>query len=183
MTPAQALAFANGLRKNVTAGGRRWTQWPRGASDLAQVVAAIDAIGQRLQAVAATAGEDDANVAAGIADLRAILEWTTYQAASIATARALGVARKTRTFAERFGLLADPAANLSILVESEDSLIENVRTKNAYMEALAQRHPHLELPRPLVEVELLLQKADRAPGRLGLIQRLKESAKANPRER
>jgi len=173
---AKALAFANGLRKNVAVAGRRWTQWPRGANDLARVVACIERIQQRLQQPA-TLAEGDAAVAACIADLRAVLEWTTYQSASLATARALIVARKTRTFAERFGVLDNPAARLSVLVDSEESLIENVRVKNDYMQAIAERHPHLELPQPLVSVESLAPKAERKPGKLALIQQLMKSAK------
>ena len=41
---AKAAAFANGLRKNVTAAGRRWAQWPGGAKNLAAVIASIDDI-------------------------------------------------------------------------------------------------------------------------------------------
>ncbi len=173
----KALAFANGLRRNVAvAGARRWTQWPRGANDLAQVAACIERIAQRLQQPQ-TLAEGDAAVAGCIADLRAVLEWTTYQSASIATARALIVARKTRTFAERFGVLDNPAARLSVLVDSEESLIENVRVKNDYMKAIAERHPHLELPPPLVDVESLAPRAERKPGKLALIQQLMKSAK------
>jgi hypothetical protein len=90
---AKAVAFANGLRRSISASGRRWTQWPGGANDLAVVLGCIDAIALRLRAVPAQAG--DAGVAACIADLRAVLEWATYQSASVATARALLVARKT----------------------------------------------------------------------------------------
>ena len=73
---AKAVAFANGLRKSVTAAGRRWTQWPGGAQDLAAVLACIDVILQRLKTE-----EGAAAIAASVADLRAILEWTTYQSA------------------------------------------------------------------------------------------------------
>jgi hypothetical protein len=169
---AKVVAFANGLRKNITVAGRRWTQWPGGARDLARVLAGIDGIQQRLHTE-----DGEAAIAACIGDLRAILEWTTYQSASLATARALVVARKTRTFAERFGLLDNPAARLSILVDSEESLIENVRVKNDYMKAIAERHPHIDLPGPLVSVESLAPKIAKKPGRLDLIQQLTKSAK------
>jgi hypothetical protein len=173
---AKVIAFANGLRKNIAVAGRRWTQWPRGAADLAVVIARIDGIQERLK-MPLTADEADAAMAACLSDLRAILEWTTYQSASLATARALIVARKTRAFAERFGLLEDPAARLSVLVDSEGSLIENVRLKNEYMEAIAERNSHLELPRPLVIVESLMPKIEPKTGKLALIQQLMKSAK------
>jgi hypothetical protein len=173
---ARALAFANGLRKNTANAGRRWSQWPGGTNDLATVLARIDGIAQRLQALK-TAQDAQPAIAECFAGLRAILEWTTYQSASVATARALLMARKTRTFAERFGLLEDPAARLSILTDSEASLIENVRTKNDYMAAIAARHPQLELPRPLVDVDGLAPKVEKAPGKLALIQQLMKSAK------
>jgi len=150
----KASAFANGLRKNTTGAGKRWIQWPGGANDLAQVVAVIDGIQLRL-AQAPNADDREGAVAECISDLRAVLEWTTYQSASVATARAVAFARKTRAFAERFGLLDGPAAGLALLTDSETALIENVRTKNAYMLALAERCPHLELPRPLVDAEVL----------------------------
>lgn len=173
---SKALAFANGLRKNITAAGRRWAQRSGGASDLAQVIASVDGIVQRLQAAPASP-EGEAAVAACISDLRAVLEWTTYQSAALQTAQALTVARKTRAFAERFGLLENPAASLSLLTESEESLIENVRAKNEYMTALAARHPHLAFPAPLVRVESLMPSAPRPAGRLDLIQKLMKSAK------
>jgi len=173
---AKVFAFANGLQKNIAASGRRWKQWPGGANDLAIVLACIDAVRQRLQA-SPSAQADAATIAAAIADLRAILEWSTYQSGSIATAQALNVARKTRAFAERFGVLDDPAARLSILVDSEESLIENVRTKNDYMVTIAERHPHLGLPRPLVAVESLAPKVERPTGKLDLIQQLMKSTK------
>jgi hypothetical protein len=173
---AKAGAFANGLQKNIAVTGRRWSQWPGGADQLAHVIGCIDWIRQRL-ASAPGAEEGQAAVAACIADLRAILEWATYQSAALATARALGVARKTRVFAEQFGLLDNPAARLSVLVDSEESLIENVRTKNDYMQAIAERHPQLSLPRPLVSAESLAPKVEKKPGRLDLIQQLKKGAK------
>lgn len=173
---AKVFAFANGLQKNLVVSGRRWKQWPRGAEDLAVVLACIDGVRQRLQQ--SPNAQDDAGViAAAIVDLRAILEWTTYQATSIATARALIVARKTRAYAERFGVLDNPAARLSILADSEESLIENVRTKNDYMLAIAERHAHLGLPRPLVVVESLAPKIEKPTGKLDLIQQLMRSAK------
>ncbi len=172
----KAIAFANGLRKSIAASGRRWSQFPGGANDLAAVIAAIDSVAQRLQA--APAGEEDgALLAQCIAELRAILEWTTYQSASIATAKALATARKTRAFAQRFGLLDDPAAGLGVLMDSEESLIENVRLKNEYMETLARKYPHLDLPRPLVRLESLAPKVEKKPGKLDLIQQLTKSAK------
>jgi hypothetical protein len=172
---ARAVAFANGLRKSISASGRRWTQWPGGANDLAVVLGCIDAVAQRLGAIPAEGG--DADVAACIADLRAVLEWSTYQSASIQTAQALRVARKTRTFAERLGVLDNPAARLSILVDSEESLIENVQTKNNYMLTIAQKHPHLGLPRPLVRIESLTPKAEKKPSTLDFIQQLRKNAK------
>jgi hypothetical protein len=173
---AKAVAFANGLQKSISVSGKRWAQWPGGADTLAHVIGCIDWLRQRL--TAASGAEDGAAlVAACIADLRAILEWTTYQSAALATARALRVARKTRAFAEQFGLIDNPAARLSVLVDSEESLIENVRTKNDYMQAIATRHPQLSLPRPLVSVESLAPKIEKKPGRLDLIQQLKKGAK------
>jgi hypothetical protein len=169
---AKAIAFAGGLHKNVAVTGRRWTSWPGGAEALAHVTGCIDWIRGRLQAAA---NADD--VTACVADLRAILEWTTYQSAALATARALGVARKTRAFAEEFGLLANPAARLSVLVDSEESLIENVRVKNDYMVAISERNSHLALPRPLVSVDSLAPKAPKKPGRLDMIAQLKKAAK------
>jgi hypothetical protein len=168
------LAFAGGLRKSVATSGKRWAQWPGGAGDLAVLLSIVEQIQQRLQSAAE---DDEAAVAAGIADLRAILEWTTYQSVSIQTARALQMARKTRDFAERFGLLDNPAARLSVLVDSEESLLENVQTKNDYMRALAAKHPHLGLPEPLVKPASLAPKVKRQPSRLELIAQLKKSAK------
>jgi hypothetical protein len=173
---AKALAFANGLQKNIANTGRRWKQWPNGPRDLAAVLVAIDGIRQRLEQLR-YAEEGTAAVAACIAELRAILEWTTYQSASIATAQALIIARKTRAFAERFGILNDPAARLSILADSEESLIENVRIKNDYMLAIAERQPQLGLPRPLVVLESLAPKIEKKPGKLDQIQQLTKSAK------
>jgi hypothetical protein len=168
---ARAVAFANGLRKSITASGRRWTQWPGGANDLAVVLGCIDAVALRLKSVPA----GDAEVAACIADLRAVLEWSTYQSASVATAQALRVARKTRTFAERLGVLDNPAARLSILVDSEESLIENVQTKNDYMRRIAEKHPELGLPQPLVRAESLAPKAEKRPSTLDFIQQMRKN--------
>jgi hypothetical protein len=173
---AKVFAFANGLQKNLALSGRRWKHWPRGADDLATVLACIEGVRQRL-GPSPSAQDDAATVAVAIADLRAILEWTTYQSTSIATARALLVARKTRAYAERFGVLDNPAARLSILVDSEASLIENVRTKNEYMIVIAERHPHLGLPQPLVVPESLVPKNAKPTGKLDLIQQLMKSAK------
>jgi hypothetical protein len=173
---AKALAFANGLRRNVTAAGRRWSQWPGGAHTLAIVNGCIDAIQLRLQD-SLSAGSDEADVAACIADLRTVLEWTMYQSSSLATARAIVFARKIRAFAKRFGLVDERVSGLTTLAESEESLIENVETKNGYMIALAERSPHLGLPQPLVSVESLAPKVEKPPGRLALIQQLTKNAK------
>lgn len=161
----------------MTASGRRWAQWPGGARDLNAVVSCIDGVGQRL-AVLQNSDEGDAAVAACVADLRAILEWSTYQSASIATARALLFARKTRAFADRLGIFG-PASTQSILdSDSESSLMENVQTKNDYMQALAQRHPHLGLPAPLVRPESLAPRPAKMPGKLDLIQQLTKKKKS-----
>lgn len=173
---AKAIAFANGLQKNIAVTGRRWAQWPGGAARLAHLIGCIDWIRQRLQS-APGADNGEAAVAECVSDLRAILEWATYQSAALATARALGVARKTRVFAEQFGLLDNPAARLSVLVDSEESLIGNVRAKNDYMQAIAERCPQLSLPRPLVSVESLAPKTEKKPGRLDLIAQLKKGVK------
>jgi hypothetical protein len=173
---AKALALANGLRKRTIAVGRRWSSRPGGARDVATIVGCIDRIHGRLQAVPDTEA-GDADVAGLSGDLRTILEWTAYQSASVATAQALTIARKTRAFAERFGLFDDPASRLSVLLDSEQSLIENVRTKNEYMRTLAQQHPHLGLPPPLVNEAALAPRVQRKPGRLDLIQLLMKSIK------
>jgi len=178
----KAVAFANGLRKNIAVSGRQWARWPRGSNDLAKLLACIDSIQQRLQA-SLNADEGEAVVAACVSDLRAILEWTMYQSASIATARAVLNARKTRAFAERFGLLENQATSLSRLLDSEDSLVENVRTKNDYMRTLAEQHPHLGLPQPLVDTESLTRTIAKKPGKLALIQQLIQSTKGDPRKR
>jgi hypothetical protein len=173
---AKALALANGLRKRTIAVGRRWSARPGGSKDVAKIVACIDGIERRLQTVPDTE-DGDADVAALSGDLRVILEWTAYQSASVATAQALTIARKTRAFAERFGLFDDPASRLSVLLDSEQSLIENVRTKNDYMRTLALQNPHLGLPQPLVNEASLAPRVARKPGRLDLIQLLMKSTK------
>jgi len=173
---AKAVAFANGLRKSVANSGRRWAQWPGGANDLALVLGIIDGVQQYLQS-SFGADEGEAAVAAGVADLRAVLEWSTYQSASLATARALLFARKTRTFAERVGLIAGSVPSLDALADSEESLIENVRVKNDYMIAIAARHSHLGLPAPLVSLGSLAPKVAKPPGRLDLIQQLMKQKK------
>jgi hypothetical protein len=45
------------------------------------------------------------------------------------------------------------------------------------MQAIAERHPHLEFPRPLVGLESLAPKIERKTGKLDLIQQLMKSAK------
>ncbi len=173
---AKANAFANGLRKSIAATSRRWSQFPRGASDLELVLSRIDRIQQRLAGV--TADDGAPIVAAAIADLRAILEWSTYQSASIAAARAVQVARKTRSFAGRLGLVDDPETSLPQLTKSEDALIENVQIKNDYMLAIAAKNPHLGFPAPLVTMEsLATPPAKAAPGKLDLIQQLMKTRK------
>jgi hypothetical protein len=161
---AKAAAFANGLRKSIAVSGRRWAQWPGGERDLATVIAAIGAIQDRLY--------DEVVVAACVAELRAILEWTTYQSASIATARALLFARKTRAFADRLGLVRAASTQSILDGDSEASLMANVQTKNAYMNAIAERYPHLGLPAPVVRLESLAPKPVKKPGKLDLIARL-----------
>jgi hypothetical protein len=171
---AKAQLFAAGLRKNVAAAGRRWAAWPGAANHLARVIACIDRIALELRA-------PGADLAVAVADLRAVLEWTTYQSAALASARALLVARRTRAFVERFGLLDASAPPVATLEDAVDGLIENVRTKNGYMTAIAERHPHLGLPRPLVSAESLARVPDAKPGRLALIQKLTGNVKKPPR--
>jgi hypothetical protein len=175
---SKALAFANGLRNNALAAGRRWSAWPGGSDDLATVVACIDQIRQRL-AVAPAAGGAEL-IAACIADLRVVLEWTTYQSASLSTARALLFARKVRAFTKRLGLVDERTSGLAVLADSDESLIENVRTKNGYMIALAARCPHLELPQPLVNADRLAPPAATAPNKFALIRQLRAAVKAKP---
>ena len=134
----------------------------------------IEQVAQRLQ----TTGEDDeAGVLPAIANWRRSSSGRRIQSVSIQTARALQTARKTRDFAERFGLLDNPAARLSVLVDSEESLLENVHNKNEYMRELAAKNPHLGLPEPLVKEASLAPKPARKPSRLDLIAQLKKSAK------
>lgn len=169
---AKTLAFANGLRKSVSASGRRWTHWPGGAVQLAAILACIDGIRERVQSAPAAA-DPAAAITAGNAELRAVLEWSTYQSAALATTRALTVARKTQTFAERFGLLDAGNPSLASLAESEESLIENIATKNAYMRSIAERFPGLALPRPLVDPPAFARTTnERKDPRLQLIQQL-----------
>jgi hypothetical protein len=179
--PAKTLAFANGLRKSVAASGRRWTAWPGGAQQLAAVSACIDDIQQRL-AGGIRAGDPDAATATANAELRAVLEWTTYQSAAVATARALRVAQRTQAFAENLGLIAADTPSLASLAESEESLLENIATKNAYMLSIAERFPQLALPAPLVNPHALATpKRERKDPRLQLIQQLMKRGKKTPR--
>jgi hypothetical protein len=173
---AKALLFANGLRKNVAAAGRRWTAWPGGAAHLATILACIDRIAADVRTPRA-AGDPaaDAAVAACISDLRAVLEWTTYQSAALATARALLVARRTRAFVERFDLLDPAATPVAALESADEALVADVRTRNGYLTDLAQRHPHLAFPPPLVSAASLVPRSVPKPGRLALIQRLTKS--------
>jgi hypothetical protein len=175
----KAAAFANGLRRSIASTGRRWAAWPGGADALASVLARIDVIGHELQLVLSGEG-DEAWVAACFSDLRTILEWSTYQSAALATARALLFARKTRSFVERLGLLDSATTQAILNNDSEESLIENVQTKNAYMQALADKHPHLELPASLVRAESLVPKIEKKPGTLDLIMQLKKTSKKAP---
>jgi hypothetical protein len=177
---ARAVAFANGLRKSTAASGRRWLAWPGGAAQLAAVIACIDCIAERLRA-GASAGDDDPTIPAAVADLRAVLEWTTYQSAALAVARALIVARRTRAFVERFGLLDGRSSGLDVLSDADTPLIESVRTRNGYMLDLAQRYPHIGFPPPLVTPRALVRPASPKPGRLALIQALLQSSRTNGR--
>ena len=176
----KALAFANGLRKSVLANARRWSAWPGGSNDLARVIACIEAIQQHVRSASNAAGGTE-QVAACIADLRAVLEWSTYQSTSIATARALLSARRVRLFAGRLGLIEARTTGLALLADSEDSLIENIRAKNSYMIALAERHAHLDLPPPLVDIGRLTANEPKPPSRLEFIARLRASAAAKAR--
>jgi hypothetical protein len=170
MPEPPGLAFAKGLRKNVAVAAARWAAWPGGSVAHARVIATIDDIIARLPS----------EEAAGIADLRTLLEWTTYQAASIKTARAIIAARKTRRFAEAFGLEEDRVSGLAVLAASESALLDNVRATTSYMRALADRAPHLALPRPLVSAEALATRPAPRPGRLALIQALRKADPATP---
>jgi hypothetical protein len=168
---ARATVFANGLRKNLAASGRRWNAWPRGAAHLAAVAAAIEAVERRL-----AAASDAATVDGCTADLRAILEWSVYQNAALAAARSLRAARRTRALTHRLHLLADDAGPVQRLADAEETLIAVVRERNVYLEALRERHAHLQLPPPLVVADALLEPIPQAPGRLALIQSLKQVA-------
>jgi hypothetical protein len=177
---AKALAFANGLRKSVLAGARRWSAWPGGSNDLARVIACIEQIQQRIRA-AVTADAAAEQISACVADLRAVLEWTTYQSGSITTARALQSGRRVRLFAGRLGLIEARTSGLALLADSEESLIQNVRTKNGYMIAIAARHAHLDLPTPLVDTVRLAANEAKPPSRLDFIARLRASEAAKKR--
>jgi hypothetical protein len=172
-TAAKADALANGLRKSVLAGARRWAAWPHGTERLGVLVTCIDRIRQRV--AQAHAANDELAAATCMADLRAVLEWTTYHAASLAAARAVVVARRTRVLSRHLELLADGAAPLLALAEAERSLIETIREKNACMRTLAQRHPDLPLPQPLAAPERFETAPARPPSRLAMIQALKRS--------
>ena len=69
------------------------------------------------------------------------------------------------------------AGQILVEIDTTISASERDRLKNDYMQAIAERHPHLELPQPLVSVESLAPKAERKPGKLALIQQLMKSAK------
>jgi hypothetical protein len=166
---AKTLLFANGLRKNVAAAGRRWTAWPGGTAHLACVLACIDRIAH------------DAGEPAAVAGLRTVLEWTTYQSAALATARALLTARRMRSFVERFHLLDPAATPVAALEAADEALVADVRTRNGYMTALAQRHSHLGLPPPLVSADSLVRRPAPAPGRLALIKKLTQQTPRLPR--
>jgi hypothetical protein len=107
-----------------------------------------------------------------------LLEWTTYQSAALATARAVTIARRTRSVVARLRLLEQPDVRLSLLTDSETSLLENVRTRNGYMRHISERYAHLELPEPLVDPAQLPPIREKAPGRLALIRQLKDSARS-----
>jgi hypothetical protein len=139
------------------------------------VLAALGAVQQRV--AAAQRAEDDAALEACVADLRALLEWTTYQSQSVATARAATATRRARTYAERLGLLGERDAILGNLGDAESSLIASVREKSGYMRALAARNRHLELPAPLISADALVEQPAKPPGRLALVQALRQTAK------
>jgi hypothetical protein len=176
---AKAVALATGLRKNVTAVARRWSQWPGGAQQAATIAAILEGIRLRIDAA-----RDEAALAQCMADLRAVLEWTTYQSASLRTARAAINARRTQTMIERLGLVQSASTGIPALAASESALIESVGTTNGYMLAIAERAPHLGFPRPLVPVESLARRTERRrSGRLGLIQLLSASARERSKRR
>jgi hypothetical protein len=173
-TAAKAVALANGLRKSVLATARRWAAWPRGAQQFGVLVGCIERTQQR--AAQARAAKDELAAAACMADLRVLLEWTTYHAASLATARGVVIARRTRVLSRRLGLFDDRDAPLLALAAAEDPLIEKLREKNASMRALAQQRPDLGLPQPLVSPEMLALPPVHPPSRLALIQALKRAS-------
>jgi hypothetical protein len=145
------------------AAARRWAAWPHGAEHHARLVAAIDELRR-------TSASDPERA---IADLRAVLEWMTYQSAILNAARTVMVARRTRALSRRLGLLVDDSAPLQTLADAESSLIEHVRERNAYMTAIAAQRPHLGLPPPLIAREALAAVPEQPPTRLALIQRLR----------
>lgn len=174
---AKANALANGLRKSVMSTARRWAAWPRSAEQFGALVTCIDGIRQRV--AQARAEDDELAAATCMADLRAVLEWTTYHAASLAAARAVIAARRMRVLSRNLGLLDDFAAPLLALAEAERSLIETIREKNGHMRALAQRNPGVALPQPLVTPQMLEVPPGRPPSRLALIQVLKRQTRTS----
>ena len=146
---------------------RRWAAWPRGREDLARVLDAIEAIRRRLAQEPSAAD----NV---LGDLRAVLEWTTYQSANVAAARTIAVARRTRSLTRVLGMLDEQAVPLQTLAAGEDALIEQIRERNGYMRSIAERRPHLALPPPLITPEMLALPPPRPPSRLALIQLLRK---------
>jgi hypothetical protein len=52
-----------------------------------------------------------------------------------------------------------------------------VQTKNEYMRTIAQKHPQLGLPQPLVRAESLAPKAEKKPSTLDFIQQLRKNVK------
>lgn len=176
----RAAAFANGLRRSIAASGARWTSWPGGEQCLGEVLAIIAYVEQRLRELPAEGAERAPAIALCVADLRAVLEWSQYQSASLATARAMLFARKTTSFVQRFGLFDTRGTSLEAIEESEESLIENIETKNGYMLAIAEQHPYLELPAPLVDLKRLERQPEKPPGKLDLIRQLTQK-KPRPR--
>lgn len=151
----------------MLAAARRWAAWPRGREDLARVLDAIEAIRRR-------PAHDPSTVNEALADLRAVLEWTTYQSASLAAARTIAVARRTRSLTRVLGMLDEQAVPLQRLAAAEDALLEQMRERNGYMRSIAERRPHLALPPPLVTPEMLALAPPRPPSRLALIQLLRK---------
>jgi hypothetical protein len=84
-------------------------------------------------------------------------------------------------FAGRLGLIEARTSGLALLADSEESLIQNVRTKNGYMIAIAARHAHLDLPTPLVDTVRLAANEAKPPSRLDFIARLRASEAAKKR--